>query len=325
MDITPFIRELLFGHDCVIVPGLGGFVGNYTPARIDRATSTFFPPLKEISFNRNLKHNDGLLAGRISSYAGIGYGDSRSIIESFVASVVKKLERGERVVFDLIGTFSMNNEGSIQFEPAPGINYNLDSYGLEPFTFAPLEGYDGSRRIAERTGVPEAKPMQLRRILWRAAVIIPLLGILAVLPFRSELFKAGVETSTMNPLVSAELEANRKAIDEAGNPAPVNDAQIAADNEADMPAQAVQTEPVIQIAVAEPENSYCLITGSFRSRQNAEVQASQLKEAGFDAEILEASNGFFRVSAMRCTTIGDAVDAKKNISVKFPGTWVKKQ
>ncbi len=69
MDITAFIRELLFGHDCVIVPGFGGFIGNYTPARIDKSTSTFYPPVKQISFNRNLNHNDGLLVGRISDHA----------------------------------------------------------------------------------------------------------------------------------------------------------------------------------------------------------------------------------------------------------------
>ncbi|MDP3003404.1 MAG: hypothetical protein Q8N38_09780, partial [Bacteroidales bacterium] len=41
VDITAFIRELLFGHDCVIVPGFGGFIGNYTPAHIDKSTGTF--------------------------------------------------------------------------------------------------------------------------------------------------------------------------------------------------------------------------------------------------------------------------------------------
>ncbi len=66
MDVTAFIRELLFGHDCVIVPGFGGFIGNYTPARIDKRTGTFYPPVKQISFNRNLNHNDGLLVGKIS-------------------------------------------------------------------------------------------------------------------------------------------------------------------------------------------------------------------------------------------------------------------
>jgi hypothetical protein len=81
MDITAFIRELLFSHDCVIVPGFGGFIGNYNPARIDKSTSTFYPPVKQISFNRNLNHNDGLLVGRVSGFSKVSYGDARNIVE----------------------------------------------------------------------------------------------------------------------------------------------------------------------------------------------------------------------------------------------------
>jgi len=61
--------------DC---PGFGGFIGNYTPARIDKSTGTFYPPVKQISFNRNLNHNDGLLIGRISMSSKINYGDARN-------------------------------------------------------------------------------------------------------------------------------------------------------------------------------------------------------------------------------------------------------
>ena len=92
MDVTAFIRELLFGHDCVVVPGFGGFIGNYTPARIDKSTGTFYPPVKQISFNRNLNHNDGLLVGRISFTSKINYADARDLVEEFVTDVRKKLE-----------------------------------------------------------------------------------------------------------------------------------------------------------------------------------------------------------------------------------------
>jgi nucleoid DNA-binding protein len=125
MDITAFIRELLFSHDCVIIPGFGGFIGNYTPARIDKNSSTFYPPVKQISFNRNLNHNDGLLVGRISDSAKINYGDARNIVEEFTASLRKKLERGEKVTFDNIGSFSNNQEGNVQFEPDRNVNYHL--------------------------------------------------------------------------------------------------------------------------------------------------------------------------------------------------------
>ena len=147
MDITAFIRELLFGHDCVIVPGFGGFIGNYTPAQVDRSTGTFSPPVKQISFNRNLNHNDGLLVGRISGSLKINYGDARTIVENFVADLRKKLENGEKVVFDNIGSFINNQEGNVQFEPDRTSNYHLDSYGLESFQCFPLEGYDVRKRI----------------------------------------------------------------------------------------------------------------------------------------------------------------------------------
>ncbi len=91
MDIKAFIRELLFGHDCVIVPGFGGFIGNYSPAHIDRMTGTFYPPVNQISFNRNLNHNDGLLISKISLSTGVNYGDARNIVEEFVRDITGRL------------------------------------------------------------------------------------------------------------------------------------------------------------------------------------------------------------------------------------------
>ena len=44
MKIEEHISELLFEHDCVIVPDFGGFVCNYAPARIDPVKHLFEPP-----------------------------------------------------------------------------------------------------------------------------------------------------------------------------------------------------------------------------------------------------------------------------------------
>ena len=127
MDITAFIRELLFGHDCVIVPGFGGFIGNYTPARIDKAASTFHPPVKQISFNRNLNHNDGLLVGRISeSCKDQLWRCTESWLRSLPRDLSARLSKGEKVVFDHIGSFVNNHEGNVQFEPDRDANYHLE-------------------------------------------------------------------------------------------------------------------------------------------------------------------------------------------------------
>lgn len=325
MDITTFIRELLFGHDCVIVPGFGGFIGNYIPARIDRNTGMFYPPVKQISFNRNLNHNDGLLVGRISDSLKTEYGDARKMVEEFVGELCGKLEKGDKVVFDYIGSFVNNHEGNVQFEPDRNVNYHLDSYGLESFQCMPLEGYDVRKRIARHIDKDPVRQASISKILWRAAVIIPVLAVLVAVTLKTDLFKAKVETSTMNPLVTAEFEDNRKAVDEN---------IIAGSTSAESVTAEIPEEPVISseeksdtesgLPGVADEGNYYIITGSFRLEANAVSQSDMLRAEGFDPEIIRASNGFYRVSAMRYSDINTAVTRKDSVSKKFPGSWVSK-
>jgi hypothetical protein len=318
VDVTAFIRELLFGHDCVIVPGFGGFIGNYTPARIDKNAGTFYPPVKQISFNRNLNHNDGLLVGRISNSSQINYGDARSLVEEFVDTLRKKLEKGEKVVFDNIGTFINNNEGNVQFEPDRNVNYHLDSYGLEPFQCLPLEGYDVRKRIIRHADRDPVRQASIRKVLWRAAVIIPLLSLLVVVPLKTDLFRAKVETTTMNPLVTAEFENNKKAVDE------INTTETLKAEEIVKPTSVEKTAPEVVLPVSSDANAYVVITGSFKSKKNADLQADMLKEEGFYPEIETTDNGFYRVCAISCNNMNTAVAKKDSIIKKFPGTWVSR-
>lgn len=315
MDITAFIRELLFCHDCVIVPGFGGFIGNYMPARLDKTTSMFYPPVKQISFNRNLNHNDGLLVGKISGTLNINYGDARNAVEEFVTEVKRKLGKGERIVFDNIGSFINNQEGNIQFEPDSTVNYHLDSYGFEAFQCAPLEGYDVKRRISGRTGKDPVKQTVFRKVLWRAAVIIPLLLIAVAVPLKTDIFRSKIESSTLNPLSAAEFEHNKKAVDE--------DSKIASKDISTENVSAVSSEaaavPVIK------EDSYILVTGSFKSEANAVIQADMLKAEGFTPEIVYASNGFYRVTALKCNDLNLAKSKRDSIAKKFPGSWISKK
>jgi nucleoid DNA-binding protein len=316
MDITAFIRELLFSHDCVIIPNFGGFIGNYTPARIDKNSSTFYPPLKLISFNRNLNNNDGLLVGRISDAAKIGYGDARNIVEEFVSSLRRKLERGEKVTFDNIGSFINNQEGNVQFEPDRTVNYHLDSYGLDSFQFLPLEGYDVRKRISRHLDKVPVQRTVVRKVMWRAAIIIPLLAVIVAIPFKTDIFKSKIEAGNLNPLVTAEFENNKKAVDENGVSLPPTPEVVRA--------QPTANTPEIVAPPAEPEYNYCLITGSFKARSNAESQAEMLKEEGYTPEIINGPNGFYRVSAIKCTDLATALGKKESISRKYKGTWVKK-
>jgi hypothetical protein len=308
VDIKAFIRELLFVHDCVIVPGFGGFIGNFSPAHADESSGTFYPPVRKISFNSNLSHNDGLLFGKISQASGVNYGDSRNMVEEFVKEIKRRLEKGEMVEFDHIGTFVYNRENNILFEPEPNINYHAGSYGLESFQWQPAREYDVRRRVTRHIS-REPKVIASRKNLWRAAVLIPVLALLIAVPLKTDLFKTRVEATSLNPLVTAEFENNKKAIDEAAIIVP--DTSIPVKPE-------TPPEPVEEVL-------YTIITGSFKSEGNALSHVEILKADGYEPEVHQASNGFYRVTAMTCTSKETALSTRDSISKKFPGTWISKK
>jgi hypothetical protein len=312
LDIKAIIRELLFAHDCVILPGFGGFIGNFSPARIDNSTGTFFPPVKQISFNRILNHNDGLLISKISQLSGINYGDARNIVDDFVKVLTGRLARGEKIVFDHLGTFKNNSENNVQFEPEPNINYFRGSYGLESFQCPPLKEYDVRKRVLRHIDRDPLKHSSARRNLWRAAVVIPILALLIAVPLKTDLFKTRVEVTSLNPLVTAEFENNKKAVDEAVVIIPDS-------NRITLNPEPVQAPPTVEV------NQYCIITGSFKSEQNALSHVNSLKADGFNPEISQASNGFFRVTAMTCSDMETALATRDSISKKFPGSWISKR
>lgn len=332
LDITAFIRELLFGHDCVIIPGFGGFIGNYSPAYIDKSTSTFYPPVKQISFNRNLNHNDGLLIARISESEKINYGAARHKVEEYVSELKGRLAAGEKVVLDKIGSFVNNREGNVQFEPDREANYLLDSYGLTSFRCLPLENYDVRKRVTGSIGKEPVRQIFTQKNIRRAAVILPLALAMIFIPLKTDFFKSGVEKSSINPLVTEEFESNKKAILEEHNDIVPEENKIAGvENPVKEEKSVVEnTTPASQepapeeIAVPPPEGDFYVITGSFKARENAVSQVEMLKAQGFVPEIHDAPNGFYRVCAIKCKDMPTAIAKKDSIAKKFPGVWIRK-
>ena len=212
-DISGLIRELLLKHDCVIVPGFGAFIGNYFPARTDRKEGLFEPPSRKITFNRHLTGNDGLLIGHVSSVFGIGYAAAREIVSEWSGDLRRRILSDKPVTIDLLGTFTLNYERAIVFEPDLSVNYLLSSYGLSAYYRQPVSGFDVRKMALERRSDPGVSQPSMRSLLARAAVIGPILIALALVPFNDKIFKSNVEESNLNPLARAELEFNREQID----------------------------------------------------------------------------------------------------------------
>jgi len=342
-DLSPFIKELLLSYDCVILPGFGGFIGNYTPARIDRDSHTFHPPVKAISFNSRLSHNDGLLIGKISEKRSIGYADSKRIVEDYISKLRNKLNGGERIHLTSIGHFQMNREGSLQFEPDNDINYLLDAYGLSTFYREPVEDYDISKAVIRRRDKDPVIIASRRRMIWRAAVAIPFVLAMIVVPLKTDLFKS---KAALNPLAEVEFQEIQSAQEElfsempethqAGVISPVTDdeqAGIDVSENAGEPVNIIQDEPEespvedIQTQGTRGAGIYHLIVGSFKDADNASRLFNELALKGYNAELLKADNGYYRVSAESFGTMQEAIDERNRLSKSFDQIWIweKKQ
>jgi cell division septation protein DedD len=348
-DISGYVRELLFSHDCVIIPGFGAFIGNYFPARIDRSEGMFYPPSRKVTFNRHLTGNDGLLIGHISSHLNTGYGEARDIVSEWTDELRKRIMTGTPVTLEHLGTFSLNHERTIIFDPDLTVNYLLTSYGLSAYHRHPVSGFDVRRRVLEKQQEPAVSPPSVRRLLTRAAVIIPVLVALALVPFNDHLFKSRMEESTLNPLARAELEYNREQID-AGSVAVLTDSGTTVEEPS--PAIVAANKPVksqnppavdtskpavtpsettghsvakpVQPAVVVHEYRYLLIIGSFQGEDNALTMVDRLRKLGFDPEVASGPDGFLRVSAESFGTLEEAVTSLEKMKKDFPGAWVFK-
>ena len=89
--VEHYISELLFLHDCVILPNFGGFVGNPQSAKLNKTTGVLSPPSKQILFNTNLKTNDGLLITHISNQEGITQEQAKNEVGNYATKIADKL------------------------------------------------------------------------------------------------------------------------------------------------------------------------------------------------------------------------------------------
>jgi hypothetical protein len=123
-------------------------------------------------------------------------------------------------------------------------------------------------------------------------------------------------------LVTAEFEHNKKALQEIVIDDSPKVEEIIQPLPEDKPVETI--EPVVSETVVE-SSGYFLITGSFKSEENAYQQVDLLKADGFVGEVIKAPNGFYRVSAMICSDLETAVLKKDSLSKKYPQTWVSKK
>lgn len=138
MELVDLVSDLLFKHNCVIMPGIGGFVANYSQAEFKSDKRTIVPPRKRVAFNQSLIENDGLLVNKLSQQKNISYLEAEKEVLSFTQFVREKVISNKSFEFKNIGTFYLNKDENLVFVPYEGLNMLCSSYGLVPVKIRPI-------------------------------------------------------------------------------------------------------------------------------------------------------------------------------------------
>ena len=242
MKISSYIFELLQSHDCVIVPNFGALVARNISAKISSDGSKIFPPNKELSFNKNLVKNDGLLINAISSNENISYEGAEQKITNWVRRTNKKLEKQRYIEIKNIGSISLENTKYV-FVPNQNSIFLKSSYGFNSI--------DSSQITRRHKSINNS-------YLKYAAILIVFLSLTGL--FTKSYFDSVNEFNKAS-YAEANLEIEKKI-------------QKATFN--------INTSlPVVKLPIRKQYGSFHIIAGSFRLEENSLRMISQLKKKGF--------------------------------------------
>ena len=337
VSLEKYIPELLYNHECVIIPDFGGFVSRMESSVYDEKTSVFSPPSKSISFNKNLIINDGLLINRVMNEEKISYELTSIMIKNTVSVWNQQLIEKKRLELAGIGVFCLNSDQTIQFEPRIDVNYLIESFGLYPIKGYSLNNDLNDGIIDLNTSISKDQKtsfQQGKKYLKVAAMIaLPVIafGILKSLNHKTI---SNVITSAFD-LSSKEISYVAKKYETKNYDFTTHSLAITDFTEntpstlsfnngktVSFYSNGITTEDVINNSFS-PNDQYQIIIGCFAVETNAEKlvkTVEQKKKTAFTAG--KNKKGLHIVSAGSSNNHDKAIDLLKSIQEDYPNAWI---
>ena len=305
--IEHYISNLLYLHDCVIIPGFGGFVCNKKSAYIHPVSGIIYPPSKAFLFNKNLTQNDGLLATHIAKQEKIDLSETSSLIEDFVQSIQTELNSRSAFKLQKVGTFTKGKEENISFLQDKNQNYNLASFGMQ----ANHKSKKVERTISDEKEVivKTIKQKDFGETLIRAAaVLVPFIGLSLIgITQEENINDIYSQMANLNPFTNSKTEIVKKA--------PTKEIEVPI-------VEIFETEKVeIVIPIITEQHTYYIIAGAFAEQKNANKMLRKLKRWNYDASIVEGEN-LMRVSYNSFSKKEEAIMALAEIRKDNKSAWL---
>ncbi|ODS75209.1 MAG: hypothetical protein ABS46_19360 [Cytophagaceae bacterium SCN 52-12] len=341
VEVEKYIKRLLYDQDCVIIPDFGGVLTHYLPARFEQSSGTYLPSERKVAFNEVLKIDDGLLAKFISENEGLPYAEARRHIRDFVQTVQSLVKKNKTVTLGGIGSFHLNPEGRLVFQPDNSRNFHAEFYGLSPV---------GASDLKQQPPVREEKPVKYeievsspgpyiapsKKIAWgnwisAASIACILVYVSAVLS------REPGETSSLSPIETVRsLFAG--PVEEAGAvtegpKADVRDMKVV-EEAVVTPAGAEEEAVATDVAVlhenpAGAEHKFFVIASVYESRSSLDKYGAQMAEKlrsqGYESVRTLTVRDKYMLSAGAFDTWNEAQKVIPALSKTAKGAWIYKR
>ena len=136
--ITKYISELLYDHECVVVPEFGAFITKECPATLDYVNHRLTPPSKELAFNGQLLSDDGLLVDHVAKRQNVTRNVASQMVHDFAMRSLAVVEASGVLRLDGMGILSRVNDKDYVFQLDGNLNLFGDAFGLTSFTVQPI-------------------------------------------------------------------------------------------------------------------------------------------------------------------------------------------
>ena len=334
------ITRLIARNNCVTIPGMGAFIAHNIPARYNVKEQTFTPPCRTLSFNTGVKIDDALLLSAYLEYGNSSYPQAEQSMNKDINKLRNRLADKGIVQFGELGTFNMDINSAITFEPAANGIEDPENFGLQPLFIETLHS-KGEKTIT-------IKRKELSRYIAAAAAVI--LMFLFVTPISDRAFENNIKASLSGFASSEQISMMQQLITSAPEQvtatpdceiAPVEYSAtkgittvkepVAPSKEAaeDSPNATVATAPAEQPAtvkaaeaVEAKQPQYHIIVASSPNEQNAQLAIKELTAKHIAQYNVVKCGKRHRIAISSFDTEDEAVNALAQYQAIFPDAWV---
>ena len=180
-DVLQALPGMFWDHDCVMLPGLGGFVCNPRSAWYDEVQQQIVPPSRDVLFNPRLTTNDGLVAGELMAKHGVAYPEALQALDALVDALKAQLEDGDTAELPGLGRLYQEDDAQLRFVADAEFERMLGSFGHASIALSPLESVTATAPVVP---VAAEEPKQQPKV-----VSLPKRDETAV-PWRTQLARA---------------------------------------------------------------------------------------------------------------------------------------